>query len=276
MLQMSNAHWIVIDTGTIQPKVQAGSWDKKHANHRKVVHFEMFSKQTEVQHIDLWEHFGRWIISWWKHSKSQVDHVTWRHHSPGNQRREKEAQVGLRIFTWRSRHDSEKHAIVYSNVPTFNIKIIYDDTDVFALLCYHYWNEGITTPMAMVSLIGSRITYCIRATVQNKSILVPKILALHALTGCDTVPATYVKRKLSAITAASKHWLVRIGRSQSSLLEIEWEATNFIVFSFGSKPCKSMTKCWQRMWGINTGKTTSSAPSFAYCQQQQKLSAWMC
>ena len=59
MLQMSNAHWIVIDTGTIQPKVQAGSCEKKHANHRKVIHFEMFSKQTEVQHIDLWVHFGR-------------------------------------------------------------------------------------------------------------------------------------------------------------------------------------------------------------------------
>ena len=44
-----------------------------------------------------------------------------------------------------------KHAVVCSKGPDSNVRVISDDTDVFALLCYHYQKEGITTAMAMVS-----------------------------------------------------------------------------------------------------------------------------
>ena len=153
-----------------------------------------------------------------------------------------------------------KHAVVCSKGPDSNVRVISDDTDVFALLCYHYQKEGITTAMAMVSPVDGRVAYDIKATVQNNSLLVPKILAIHSLTGCDTVPATYGIGKPKAITAASKHPLTKIGMSDSTTEEIEEEAKNFMVTCYGSKPCHTMTECRKKMWGIKTGKTASSAP----------------
>ena len=94
--------------------------------------------------------------------------------------------------------------------------------------------------MAMVSPTESRLAYNIKATVQNNNVLVPKTLAIHAITGCDTVPASYSIGKPSAITAASKHSFVKIGRIQSTIPEIEEQAKNFMVTCSGSNPCHSM------------------------------------
>ena len=58
-----------------------------------------------------------------------------------------------------------KHAVNYSREPNSNVRVISDDTDVFALLCYYYEKEGITTPMAIVSQMEGRLACNIKATV---------------------------------------------------------------------------------------------------------------
>ena len=101
-------------------------------------------------------------------------------------------------------------------------------------------------------------------------------LELEALTGCDTVPASYGIGKPSAIIAASKHSFDKIGISQSTIPEIEEEAKNFMVTCYGSKPCQSMTECRQRMWGIKTGKTASSAPKALQPATNNRSSPFEC
>ena len=153
-----------------------------------------------------------------------------------------------------------KHAIVCGKDKNANIQIMSEDTNVFALLCHHYQKIGLEAPMVMVSPRDGRLAYDIRATVINKCNVVPKILAIHALTGCDTVPATYGIGKPTAIKAASKHSLSKIGHMDFPIQEIVEEAKDFMVSCYGSKPCKSMTECRQKLWGIKTGKATSCAP----------------
>ena len=123
----------------------------------------------------------------------------------------KRGRKSLRLDLASSQEEADiiltKHAVICSREPNSNVRVISDDTDVFALLCYYYEKEGITTPMAMVSPIEGRLAYNIKATVQNNNLLVPKILAIHALTGCDTVPDSYCIGKPLVISAASKTFL---------------------------------------------------------------------
>ncbi|EDO50031.1 predicted protein [Nematostella vectensis] len=69
--------------------------------------------------------------------------------------------------------------------------VVADDTDVFVLLAYHYLHEGLTNPMFMCSPIHNRASIDIKETVEAHRTILPALPAVHALSGCDTVP-TYV------------------------------------------------------------------------------------
>ena len=66
--------------------------------------------------------------------------------------------------------------------------VVADDTDVFILLLFHYLNERLTCPMFMISPIQQRSLVDIRATLQAHRSIIPGLPAVHALSGCDTVP----------------------------------------------------------------------------------------
>ena len=69
--------------------------------------------------------------------------------------------------------------------------VVADDTDVFALLLYHYLNEDLSCPMIMSSPIQQRSQIDIKATVQEHQDIIPCLLGAHALSGCDTVPTYF-------------------------------------------------------------------------------------
>ena len=67
------------------------------------------------------------------------------------------------------------------------LKIICDDTDVFALLAYFYHSEKLTCTMLMESSVAGRAGIDIPASISKHKNCIPSILKLHALTGCDTL-----------------------------------------------------------------------------------------
>ncbi|EDO33135.1 predicted protein [Nematostella vectensis] len=70
--------------------------------------------------------------------------------------------------------------------------VVADDTDVFALLLFHYFHyEDLSCPMLMSSPIQQRPQIDIKATVQAHHDIILGLLGAHALSGCDTVP-TYL------------------------------------------------------------------------------------
>ena len=153
-----------------------------------------------------------------------------------------------------------KHAIHCGRDPEAKVCSIVDDVDVFALQCFFYKQQQLTSAMIMQSPIAGRDTYDIAATTQSQSSIIDKILALHGLSGNDTVSAIYGVGKKTAVAVARGMALTKIGKLESNFEDIEKEATEFMVACYKAKPCSSMTQCRQQQWALKTGKCRTSAP----------------
>ena len=68
-------------------------------------------------------------------------------------------------------------------------------------------------------------------------------MAKHALSGCDTVYATYVIGKAMAVKAAGKYTFTRTGHLDSSIDDIMAESTSFVAPCYGSDSVQSLVDC---------------------------------
>ena len=76
--------------------------------------------------------------------------------------------------------------------------MICDDTDVFALLVYHYMKHGPRCKV-MEGTSAMRSVVDINTTVEKQKAIVPQVLGLHALSGHDTVAHPWGIGKATAI-----------------------------------------------------------------------------
>lgn len=138
--------------------------------------------------------------------------------------------------------------------------VVCDDTDVFALLLFFYFSEKLESSMRMQSPIKGRSCIDIKETAHRHANIVPSILALHALTGCDSVAATHGVGKVTAIAVARKgHILDQLGQPTADIIEVVKQSTAFMAACYGCKtPCSTMTECRQQQWAQKTGKSTSA------------------
>ena len=144
--------------------------------------------------------------------------------------------------------------------PESTVSVVSDDTGVFALLLYFYWSEKLQSTMTMRSPIKGRSCIDIKETSRIHSDIVPSVLALHALTGCDSVAATYGIGKTKAIKVARQgHVLDQLGQSTADLTDVIKQSTDFMAACYGCKaPCSSMTECRQQLWAQKIGKSTAA------------------
>ena len=68
-----------------------------------------------------------------------------------------------------------------------SISVISDDTDVFVLLLHFYAELDLTCGLRMVATGSDRTVIDIAATVKEHSDVVTNLLAMHGLSGCDTI-----------------------------------------------------------------------------------------
>ncbi|KAG0718792.1 hypothetical protein GWK47_051785 [Chionoecetes opilio] len=103
--------------------------------------------------------------------------------------------------------------------PESHVRVVCDDTDVFALLAYHYLSEKLQSSLTMQSPIIGRSCIDVKETARKHSAIVPELLALHALTGCDSVAATYGlgKQKQSLWLEKATLWISLVNPWQISL-----------------------------------------------------------
>ena len=71
------------------------------------------------------------------------------------------------------------------------LSVIADDTDVYILLLRYYNQKEFNIPMFVESPVHGRQTIDIRATAKEHANILPKLLATHGLSGCDTVAPCY-------------------------------------------------------------------------------------
>ena len=88
------------------------------------------------------------------------------------------------------------------------VKVICDDTDVFILLMHFYHHFKWTCNVLMEDTSGERTVISIPETVSKNSDIVGSLVAMHALSGCDTVPQMSGIGKKKSLNALNLRELV--------------------------------------------------------------------
>ena len=74
----------------------------------------------------------------------------------------------------------------------------------------------------------------------------PNLLAIHVISNCDSVPATYGIGKAIALKIPLQGYKLNIlGNVTASMTQLTEEAKNFMVPFYGRKKKLSMTECRQ-------------------------------
>ena len=141
------------------------------------------------------------------------------------------------------------------------VHVVCDDTDAFVLLV-HYYNGLCTTqvPMIMSSPKSERVVIDIRATAVRHSGIASDLLAIHGLSGADTVASLHGVGKGTALKVAKKGNcpLTSIGDVNGSMDTVMAQATKFICAIHGKvmEACMSLTECRK----FKTGKSGTPSP----------------
>ena len=96
-----------------------------------------------------------------------------------------------------------KHAIS-SSVLGRSVQVVCDDTDVFILLVHFYHTHGPGSPMIMSSPVKERAVIDIKQTSEVHKDIAPDLLALHGLSGADTVSSIHGIGKSTVVKIAKK------------------------------------------------------------------------
>ena len=111
----------------------------------------------------------------------------------------------------------------------------------------------------MQSPVHGRCCIDIRATYKKHNTIAPDLLSIHAISGCDTVAATYGIGKMTALNIASKGYRLHLlGDESADISKVVEQATSFMAACYGIISCSSMTECRQLVWAQKTSKSLSA------------------
>ena len=79
-----------------------------------------------------------------------------------------------------------QQVVALAHIECKTINVTCDDTDVFVLLAHYFAEESLTVSLIMESTSRSRSSIDIGATVVKHCGIVPQLIAVHAVSGCDT------------------------------------------------------------------------------------------
>ena len=147
------------------------------------------------------------------------------------------------------------HALWSCKTEEAPVCVISDDTDVFALLWYHYHNSGSSAPLMMEPSVHGRVCVDIPATVKKHPSVIPQVLAIHAISGCDTVAASYGIGKATAVATSNMGFVLdSLGVIDTAWDDVEKEATKFMVAAYGGLGV-TMSECRKRLWAQKTAQS---------------------
>ena len=121
------------------------------------------------------------------------------------------------------------------------VRILSDDTDVFVLMVYWCWKMDITCHLQMERWDGTVLN--INQTVENLGEKCRTILAVHALSGCDTTSFPCGKGKVSAIKAMRDvpgDLLHVIGEESATDVQITEAVSSFFLALYNQRGSASL------------------------------------
>ena len=149
-------------------------------------------------------------------------------------------------------------------VDNIRINIICDDTDVFVLLVHFYVQEKLTCDVIMSGTSSGRTVVDIKATAEKNSRIANQLLAVHVLSGCDTVSQMYGIGKGKAVQKmqSMKHPLTYLGKPNVQMNLVIKEATDFVAACYGARTVPNMSTARYNVWTSKmASKHLKSAPS---------------
>eukprot|EP00111_Clytia_hemisphaerica_P014977 TCONS_00044090-protein len=121
------------------------------------------------------------------------------------------------------------------------IKVLSADTDVFVLLCGHFFERKWSSKIYMDPFTKENKIININNSVKRSGNLTQHLIALHALSGCDTVPMLFNIGKSKAINAAKNVPLLHIGDINSPIKLVVKEGKQFVAKCYGQTHESSST-----------------------------------
>ena len=115
------------------------------------------------------------------------------------------------------------------------VKVISDDTDVLLLLLHFYEKRNVNATVIMESTTQQRKAISISEAVKKSKEIIPSLLRMHALTGCDTVAQHFGIGKGKAFKVLKTQTLQSLGEMDATLDDVYLEATAFIAQCYGIK-----------------------------------------
>ena len=121
---------------------------------------------------------------------------------------------------------------VFTKEGKISIKVLSADTDVFVLLC-HFYNEHWKGKSLMDSFSSENKVINIKKTVDTNVDIVGSLVALHSISGCDTVPMMFGIGKAKSLNALAKVPLVLLGEKDARLEDVIEEGKKFVAKCYG-------------------------------------------
>ena len=129
------------------------------------------------------------------------------------------------------------------------VEVVSDDTDVFVLLLHFYHEETFTANILMEATSEERTVVSIGETVKLHESIVPYVLAVHAISGCDFVSSFFNLGKKSMLNVLKKFPLNFLGELNCAREVIFKEAKAFIAACYGVRGLDDFStiryKCWK-------------------------------
>ena len=125
-----------------------------------------------------------------------------------------------------------------------SIKVISSDTDVFVLLCSMYLMQDWSTVNVYLEDFNADTKIIdIGMTVRKHKDIVDSLIALHALSGCDSVPMMFGIGKGKALSALKKQKLSLLGQDVASIDDVILESKLFVARCYGlNEACSSANR----------------------------------
>ena len=143
-----------------------------------------------------------------------------------------------------------------------SVKVLSSDTVVFVLLCFHFANHWAPKDVYMDPFSGGSKLISIKKSVNTKQHIMPSLVALHAISRCDTVPMIFGIGKVKSLKVFEKVPLVHIGEVNAELEEVIDEGKRFVAKCYGQVETSS-SKNRQTIWINKTNgvKKTAKPPA---------------
>ncbi len=157
-----------------------------------------------------------------------------------------------------------QHAVAAS-VLDKSVHVVCDDTDVFVLLVDYYNSKCRvkSVPVIMLSPVNNRAVVDIHGTAATHQDITDDLLAMHGLSGADTVAALHHIGKATALKVlkTGNYPLSQIGDDKADINSFIAQATHFVCAAYGKtvESCTSMTDCRVKLWRLKTARNGATS-----------------